>query len=97
MGLPTRSALLQGRAAAYIRRRSTPRYRPQSGASAFSFAHCGVARTAGGITVVAAIVGGVTKGGLAKSNISIGGVAFASRAVSAGSPKRASMKRRIDV
>jgi len=36
-------------------------------------------------------------GGLWKSNISIGGVAFASRPVSAGSPKRVSMKRVMDV
>ena len=42
-------------------------------------------------------VGGVMKGGLAKSNMSVGMLALASRRVSAGRPKRASMKRRSEV
>jgi hypothetical protein len=53
-------------------------------------------RIVGGTVVVAVTVGGVMKGGFWKSNTSIGGVAFASRFVSAGKPKRASMKRVID-
>ena len=40
--------------------------------------HC--ARMAGGTGVVAVMSGGVMNGGFSKSNISIGGVAFASRA-----------------
>jgi hypothetical protein len=47
--------------------------------------------------VVAAIVGGVMNGGFSKSNASYGGDEFASRAVSAGNPKRASMNRVSDV
>ncbi len=43
------------------------------------------------------MAGGVSCGGDAKSNMSIGMRAFASRAVSAGSVKRASRNRVIDV
>ena len=56
--------------------------------------HC--VRIAGGTGVFAAMLGGVMNGGFWKSNISSGGNAFASRAVSAGRPNRVSMNRVID-
>ena len=61
---------------------------------AYDCLHC--VSTAGGTVVCAEMLGGVMNGGVLKSNISIGGAAFASRAVIAGSPKRVSMNRAID-